>query len=491
MSTPRRIIVDDASPTILYGAGWAPADVGTLNGQGNFGPVYKGTTHSTTTDGSRFSFAFNGTSIGVVGSIAVTKLADGTFDPAWECTVDGALIPTGDATFPYFENNWGLCQQDRLPPGQHTLTVTVHTKGRPFYIDSITYMPDEKGADVDGAVLEYRNTDASVSFGTGWQAWSGQNVTTTNAAQVALNFRGTEVVLMGYIPTELAHTSTTASFTIDDSPPHTFVLAGLPAGNGTATQYNAVILSVVGLAPATHNLVITHKGDKDHTPLPVGSFLVTNSALPPASSTPTTNATHRASPVGAIAGGTAGCVVALLLILLGAWCWRRKRRVAQGEKAVPEPQPEPWTINGTGTPSASVLGTLGSGPSIPVAPSQMYHAQFTPNPFGTPPASAGYDYDFRYPGSQSLPSDNGSGSVPLSPQRSQSHSASPSLALSTPSSASAGIAGLGAGPLPGKLEPQRGAPPVVQQHQDSGVRYRQPEGQGQAIEELPPGYSPD
>lgn len=61
-ATPRRIVVDDTDPSIQYGPnGWYVADPTKLNGLGNFGPIFNGSSHATTTSGSALSFNFNGT----------------------------------------------------------------------------------------------------------------------------------------------------------------------------------------------------------------------------------------------------------------------------------------------------------------------------------------------------------------------------------------------------------------------------------------------
>jgi hypothetical protein len=207
MSTaPRRILIDDADSAIQYGAGWAAADTSKLDGLGNFGPVHAGTSHGTTTDGSTLSFKFSGacaallafnvfsmrpptgTSIAVFGTIDIAN-TNGVVTPTWTCLVDGVAIPEQNPTFQFPENNWDLCAQSQLSAGAHTLTINVQTTGRTFYIDYLLYTPTAD-VDLDGVVLEYRNTDASVSFQSGWQTWGVQNVTQSNGASVALNFHG-------------------------------------------------------------------------------------------------------------------------------------------------------------------------------------------------------------------------------------------------------------------------------------------------------------
>jgi hypothetical protein len=43
---------------------------------------------------------------------------------------------------------------------------------------------------LESAVLIYPNTDPSVSFGSGWSTYGGENGTNDHGAQVTLNFHG-------------------------------------------------------------------------------------------------------------------------------------------------------------------------------------------------------------------------------------------------------------------------------------------------------------
>ncbi|KAJ7626785.1 hypothetical protein FB45DRAFT_795039, partial [Roridomyces roridus] len=303
-SAPRRILVDDADSAIQYGAGWSAADTTKFDTLGNFGPVYGGTTHATSSSGSSLSFKFSGTSMAVFGTIDIAN-TNGVVTPTFSCLVDGVAIPEQNPTFQFPENNWNLCEQTQLSSGTHTLTIIVQTMGQAFYFDYLLYTPTAD-VDLDGAVLEYMNTDAAVSFQSGWQGWGAQNVTQVNGASVTLNFHGTAVSLIGYVPAELPKTSAGASYTIDGGASTSISLAGL-ASDSTTTLYTVPILQVTGLSPAAHSLVVTYGGDNTHTPLPVGWFYVTNSVLaaaapppPPPSSQPqqqptSSSATHTAT----------------------------------------------------------------------------------------------------------------------------------------------------------------------------------------------------
>ncbi|KAJ7229877.1 hypothetical protein GGX14DRAFT_581525, partial [Mycena pura] len=489
-SSPRRIVIDDADPAIQYGpSGWFVADATKLNALGNFGPIYKNTSHSTTTDGSTLSFPFNGTSVSVMGTILVTTDNNVT-DPTWDCFVDEIKIGNPNPTFQFAENNWLLCDQSQIAPGSHMLTINVQTKGQAFYIDNIFYTPTPD-VSYDGAVLEYTNRDTSVSFGSGWQAWGGQNVTQTNGAQVALNFHGTAVTLIGYVPQELPHNSTLASYSIDGGSSISIPLKGLAAGS-TTTQYNVQILSADSLTPASHNLVVTYEGDSNHSPLPVGVFYVTNSTTPSSlsssgSSTGAASASTssqaaspaskpESSPAGAIAGGIIGCLALIALIVgLVFWCRVRRRRTAAGfDSAITNPN----AFAAMSATDVTPYSDAATGPSL----YDRFHtsAGSTPRTYDVFHTSAGSTPQtyvdqgpYRYvppvqsdrtsatPPSASAEGLMASGSTP-------SHSRGPSGSAASAISAGRRSAGVGV---------------RAERHQDSGIRL-DPE-----LVELPPDYS--
>ncbi|KAK7039331.1 hypothetical protein R3P38DRAFT_3390867 [Favolaschia claudopus] len=388
-----RIVVDDTDAQISYDPNqWFPSDINQLNPLGNLGPVWNNTIQRTSVDGATFTFPFNGTAIDVLGTIQVTTLPDGTTDPSWVCLVDEIQITNGtNPKFQFPENNWILCQQETLLPGSHKLTVHVRTKGQPFYLDSIIYTPMPE-VSTDGAVLEYLAGDPAIKYGKGWQFYtveSTQNITQTKGSQVEFDFRGnatagTTFLLTGYIPQELPHNATTATYTLDSSPPSTFTLSGLPP-NGTTTLFNMPILSLSGLAPQDHKLIMTYQGDSGHTPLVVKNFYAAN-FTPPAVDPPISKSSSGAgpgstggnqdnsatshsssSPAGAIAGGVVGGLVILaILAFLFFWLRRRKRRSQEDT-----PAPARGTADPFGIETAEV-GGAGGGAARSVSTGATY-----------------------------------------------------------------------------------------------------------------------
>ncbi|KAJ7443946.1 hypothetical protein B0H11DRAFT_2090356 [Mycena galericulata] len=420
MAAPRRIVVDDTDPAIQYSpGGWTVADASKLNTLGNYGPLYNSTSHSTSTSGSTLSFSFNGTSISVMGTIDITTdTTTNTTDPTWSCFVDEIPITNPNPTFAFPENNWPLCDLAQVAPGSHVLTIQVQSKGQPFYLDNILYTP-LPGTNLASAVLEYTNTDPSVSFGSGWQEWGTQNVTQTKGAQVALNFHGTSVSLLGYIPTELPHNASSASYTIDGGAPVDFALTGLPAQS--ATLYNALFFQTNTLTPATHNLVVTYAGNSAQTPLVVGMFYVTNISTPSSSSpspsiaSPSADLSHtqvkvnKTSPLGAIVGGIVGCLAVLALVVgLVFWCRRRQRRITEQTRrtsADPFTSMTATTADSRLPASVSTMGGAAQGyPYSAVPANSPYSPGSSAAQLYADVPAAGPSYPYTSPGARFPPS---------------------------------------------------------------------------------------
>ncbi|KAJ7642154.1 hypothetical protein FB45DRAFT_1126463 [Roridomyces roridus] len=197
-STPlRKVIVDDTDPSIQYNTTdqWILTDIQNLN-DGNFGAQYDGTSHATTSSSTEFSFSFTGTTISVQGNLdMITDPTTNATDPAWQCLVDGKLIP--NSTFSLPESNWPLCSIGTLAPEEHVLTVQVQSQRRPFFLDSLVYTP-VPGAVFPSAVLIYPDRDPALTYSSGQWKEAGEQVTQIPGASVTLEFHGTSATLIGH-----------------------------------------------------------------------------------------------------------------------------------------------------------------------------------------------------------------------------------------------------------------------------------------------------
>ncbi|KAJ6510849.1 hypothetical protein C8R45DRAFT_858841 [Mycena sanguinolenta] len=533
MAVPRRIIVDDTDPAIQYSPNqWLLGDVTQLNPLGILGAVWNGTIHNTIANGATLSFAFNGTAIDVIGTIQINTLTDGTPDPQWVCTVDEVEIANGtNPTFNVPENNWLLCNNETLPAGPHNLTIKIQSRNTPFYFDSIQYIPTPD-VSFDGAIVALDASDPAISYGPGWEFYTvgnTQNITQTNGSHVTLNFHGTAATLTGFVPQDLPHNSTTAEYSVDGEPATTFTLPG-------TGEYNVPMLSVSGLTPATHNIVVTYLGDEQHTPLGVKTWIITNSttpavAVPPSSSsssstgapTHSTTAASKHTPTGAIAGGIVGALV-LIGLLAGLLFWLRRRKRWSDDMPHRPAKGEPrFAIDtvaaGAGGASASFVGgSIATGYATHGTGAASSHAM-TQDPFEPSPEN-GASSQMPFSPKAATPTTGGATSYPypyatvLRVRTLSSESASaPGSSVQPQASGSAPSGGGGSGGGgAAALIPRGGATPqgkksqgarmgqqqrrvVVQRHQDSGVRLHNDESTSSllpeevVVEELPPDYS--
>ncbi|KAF7325217.1 hypothetical protein MKEN_00566000 [Mycena kentingensis (nom. inval.)] len=521
---PRTRIVDDTDPSIHYSAqGWFAADPNTLK-FGNFGPIFNITSRATTTTGANFTFAFNGTGIGVIGSLDVSTNANNITDPSWTCFVDELPIPQPDPTFPYPENNWELCRQYTLAPGAHTLRVEVTSAGGPFYLDYL-------------------------NFSDGW----AQGMTNVTGAQVRLTqFFGTSITMTGFIQADRPHPATWATYALDGGAPVNFTLPGLPP-DSNVKQYNALLFTIdtppLADAGAPHDLVVTYGGDGAHTPLGFTAFYVTNQANGTASTNPdassssslspgssslpstSTNHTRTRTRTGAIAGGTiAGAFVLFLLLFLGAALYLRRRRRQSSEHLLRAFPAGPGAATATGKaealtapsafpfpfPSAPSSATPSPSANSPfsdfafdasaaatiASESPMAMAKCTP--FPPPPIPYAHPYTHpTHPASQKwrllLGDSGGGGGGGHQPTISPSHSNSNSNTTANPNSKSNSNSNSTANSKSTLLSsPQPIAmtsAAAVMQHHDSGIRLgsntdsTEGVGAGVGVEEVPPGYS--
>ena len=143
---------------------------------------------------------YPGTSLqAVFGTTALTQIpivnstGNGTtWDPTWECFIDGVNIGSPQP-FQYVENNWPLCAgNSQLADGLHTLTVNVTTMGNTFWFDQLQFTPSPDRTYGNGTnVLLINIDDPAIDYGYGWAPWgTTANHTAMEGSQLKLNFTG-------------------------------------------------------------------------------------------------------------------------------------------------------------------------------------------------------------------------------------------------------------------------------------------------------------
>ncbi|TFK31633.1 hypothetical protein BDQ12DRAFT_693806, partial [Crucibulum laeve] len=330
---PRKVVVDDTDSSINYvGDGWFQ-DHGSTDNSGNFGPTYQHTLHGTKSNAS-LSYSFSGSNIQVYGTTAIHNNS-GVLDPWFECFIDGIRID--NSSFTFVENNWVLCQAPKpFTDGKHELTVNITSAGTTFWFDDIQYVPSPD-VPLDTTTILIDDSDPAIVYDNQWQALGGTSrMTTKTGGSMTFNFTGKSISWVAFIPTELPHTSSSATYSIDGGPPSTFILNGLSPQS--ITIYNQIFFTTPDLTPGPHNITVTNRGSGSTTPLAIDYLLVTNASMPNTSnrdpsstgsdpsqsSSPAQN--NSGAPIGAIVGGVVGGLV-LTAVLLGLlFFWRRRRR---------------------------------------------------------------------------------------------------------------------------------------------------------------------
>lgn len=490
--------MDDADSTIAYTGAWSNVASKSLDTLGNFGPTYLGTSHGTNSTAS-FAYSFQGSAVNVFGTTNINN-SSGVIDPTWECFIDGVSIGS-TSPFQYAENNWALCTwNNNGASGSHVLTVNATSNGHPFYFDWLQYEPPQS-ASVQNAVVYLDHLDAAIKYDSSWQALGGTaNMTTVAGSNVTLDFIGTQLSWYGFIPTELPHNPSLATYTIDgQTTPTTFTLKGLSSAN-SATIYNQQFFQTPKLSSSgPHELVVTFRGDSSSTPLTVTNILIQNgnlsisapytpsssSSSSPSKSTGSSSSSSTgittSSPTshvsaGAIAGGIVGGIALLLLCLLFVICFRKRRRAP----ALPSTFEEKAVIEPFHVPSSPPQDTEYTPP--------LHNAGYSRKPTHAPqPSFQSYD-----PPSSAATSSGGAPSnvgrlaqhqtqplaYPSGKQMEAASSIGPTTATTQVSSSS--------GDAPMSSDVPSGRSRVVM-HQDSGIRLPR---EAEEVVEVPPLYTP-
>ncbi|KAJ3515507.1 hypothetical protein NLJ89_g1716 [Agrocybe chaxingu] len=349
---PRWVVVDDTNTDIVYtGSSWFQ-DTGSQDSAGNFGPAYRSTLHGTKANAS-LSYSFSGSRVRVWGTNNIRN-DSGVIDPKWECFIDQISIGT-TSTFAFAENNWLFCEHNGLVDGPHVLTVNATVnREQTFWFDAIHYVPSPS-ASLDKAEILLDNRDPALGYGPQWQSLGATaNMTTRQGSIFDFDFYGVSLSWYGFIPTELPHDATTATYSVDGETPVNFLLKGLPVDN-TITIYNQKFFETKTYPAGPHHLSVVYQGNGQSTPLTLTHLVIQNGT---ASSTTTSAGSsgtggagnsgnlsgnggnaESSTNVGAIAGGVIGGLVLILLAVLAFVFLRRRHQRRQREIDLQEEAP--------------------------------------------------------------------------------------------------------------------------------------------------------
>ncbi|WVR00239.1 hypothetical protein IAU59_007381 [Kwoniella sp. CBS 9459] len=390
------ITIDDSSPQISYysnstSVGWSNNHGD--NGEGSSDPYLKlyskGTFHSTSGDGDRMVFSFNGTGIALYGSKRPNHEVCGV-----RIDDENEVYVSSYAKTPEFQRQ--LFMRDDLPADQeHTITVTNYPSKRDPNAPSSN--SSERTLDIDHIIVTlpisgplYTTTlddsSSAVTYDTTWKAtndsdaayYNSTSHSTSRTGSVAdIRFSGTSVQLFGTIGGSYGN----YSISIDGAPEERY-----NASNWTSLN-RVPLYTASGLKDTPHVLRLVNRGgtnqglDFDYavvnstiapTTRPQGAQISTATIAAPLSSA--ASASQGAAPTeissaidgnsvssdaslddgtssgdeeedgsqaGLIAGSVTAGIVALLLVItvLVLFCKKRRRPPRSHKRSISRPRP--------------------------------------------------------------------------------------------------------------------------------------------------------
>ncbi|KAG6857170.1 hypothetical protein H0H87_008235 [Tephrocybe sp. NHM501043] len=337
MSVARKVVVDDSDAHLSYTGGWIQEQPGSYDHYGNFGSTYLSTTHSTSSGGN-VTFPFNGTSIQVFGTTAVSG------KPTWDCYVDGKKFAHKDAFFAA-ENNWPLCEVDLIADGQHELTIDVTSTNGTFAFDWLNYTPS-LDASLATAVVQIDHTDSALNYSS--TGWSESYALLTRDGTTS----GKSLSWIGYIPVEMGKAPANGTYTIDGGLPTPFKLSGLDS-SATDSVYHQTFFTTQDLSQGSHTILVTYNGGSKQTPLTMDYLLITNSSETTSETTsaspephPTVAATAGPIvPVGPIVGAVVAAIALVTAVIAFFLVRKRKRNRRRNARPKPYDLTEPETFD--------------------------------------------------------------------------------------------------------------------------------------------------
>ncbi|KAG2019824.1 hypothetical protein CC2G_005226 [Coprinopsis cinerea AmutBmut pab1-1] len=349
MGSKRWVVLDDLDAEITYEGPWFTV-YDSFSTSGENGPTYMSSSHGTNGT-ARATFNFDGSTMILYGGSDVRN-SSGLLDPTWDCLVDGVSIGrSGPSPFGH-QNNWELCLFDG-PQGKHRLEVQIVSQGRTFWLDRIIYVPSPRSK-VQSPVVMLQNGDPSIKLEGNWtSALITAALTHEEGSMAEVEFVGTRLTWVGYIPGEFPGNPASGTYAIDGNEPTTFALRGLlPQGDPPEILplYHQTFIQTPELPLGPHKVTVVYHGDASVTPLTLSHIYIQDgnvtvpapgetsifdapapsesspgapsspsSSSPEPSSPPTTDRasnTPNGMSVGAIVGGAVG---ALFLLILSAF----------------------------------------------------------------------------------------------------------------------------------------------------------------------------
>ncbi|KAF7334559.1 Right-handed parallel beta-helix repeat-containing protein [Mycena venus] len=318
------VLVDDDDPLVLYNSpgGWAKF--------GNESSEFDATTHASGTRGDTATLAFEGTSISVYGTLALSlgqSRMNFSVDGVEAGSYIGPQVPAATHNLLFWASPVYLQGSHQLVVTMDQVVPTMNTPNRTFFLDYFVYTTTSAA----GKTVLIDDNDRSVTYSDNWQSSDDSDdclertnhVSMSAGSWVAVPFNGTQISLISAPGQE----GFKASVSID----------GSPAGQISQPQNKNKLFNSAVLSPGPHTINVTVLGGNS---MAVDYFLVTSGsdalipapdpAQAPASESGPSSSSGIATaqnppPIATIVGGTVGGLVVVAIAVLAFILILRRR----------------------------------------------------------------------------------------------------------------------------------------------------------------------
>ncbi|KAF5313308.1 hypothetical protein D9758_018742 [Tetrapyrgos nigripes] len=408
-------LADDTDSHFTYNGDWElmfgntifDEFTGTLNGLSTDGDVFNNSVHSTKTNGTSFTFRFNGTSnFDIYASLTTTEL-DGSVGPDpgradVSCVLDGEVVAINGISLSTVSSisNQKVCSGRAEPSNkEHEIGFKIRNLNRTrFSFDYIAYEPIPDAIDESNGETLLVSPDAlssskdpgpgpQLSFDSKWKGTPNgdEAFTQSPGSLVTARFNGTAIQFYSELSGNSSSKPNSATYQLDDNSPVSFELKN-PDPFNSEVWTNQMLFNLSFLHPGEHTVVVKHNGTRDGMPLTVTSFTITSltQAEREALASPSPSTTSSSSPgpatassirdsgssrtsTGAIVGGIVGGVLFLALVVACVFFWMRRRRLRQGRVLQ-----NPEQVHNMGMAPNSAIVTPFNGLHSPISPTQSF-----------------------------------------------------------------------------------------------------------------------
>ncbi|PPQ72214.1 hypothetical protein CVT26_006969 [Gymnopilus dilepis] len=223
------LTLDDRNPSIIYSTGW---------NQAGSALEFNKTTTWTAVAGSTAKFTFQGTGVGVFGTVG--KKLPKSIAPVSEYSIDGSAPVTFTADpKAVVQTSQAFFQSPLLPDGVHTLTVTNKLASDPLFLDFLMVLADsDTPLPSSISLTSASSTSASSTSATS----SSSSATSSSSVSTTSSSSSSSVPTLTVTSTVAPSTTSPAPSTTADSD-----TTGATKSSNTGAIVGGIIAAVVGV----------------------------------------------------------------------------------------------------------------------------------------------------------------------------------------------------------------------------------------------------